>query len=184
MSSDHDRDQPSPGDSQTTHNPPEETGGKPAASRADAAPAHLRPFVMHVPRYLATGPIAGAIAAGMAVLVGVTNVAAVDRAGALFGGFAAGLGLFLAAGVVRPWRGRVIAKIGPRLLAAQALGLLAVMLCGLLIYSAARPEPRSYGIVVAAGFLLGAVFQALSFKADLDAPANAPSRTDLTRDGA
>jgi hypothetical protein len=140
----------------------------------DQTPAHLRPFAMHVPRYLAAGPAGGLLAAGGAVAIGAAG-APVSTQGAGLGGLASAAGLLAGSALLRPWTGRVMAKIGPRLMGAQALGLVGVIAFGLLIYSATRPDPRSYGLVVASGFLLGALFQALSFKADLDAAGEGAS---------
>lgn len=119
--------------------------GPPVAPPPGAAKT---PVSMPTGRLLAVTAVAAALA-GLAVWAALAFLRPGSAGGAALGAIAGGVGTALGALVIQPWKARPVMNWGATLLAAQGVSFFGVILLGVGLYSASRPDP--------VGLLVGAV---------------------------
>lgn len=86
---------------------------------------------------------------------------------AAWGGLPALVGIVTGLLVIRPGFPRTVARWAVALFAAQGIGVFAVAIAAVLVYSAARPDPLVFAMVAAGAFTAAAITQASLFSAHL-----------------
>lgn len=137
---------------------------EPAQMPPNAAPLPPASRVK-VPIPMPTGKLlvvtaAGAIVAGLAMWAILSFVRPASASGAIFGALAGFLGTAIGTLVIQPWKPRPITAWGTILLAAQGVAFFGVILIGVGLYSASRPDPVGLLTGAVASFMCGSIAQA------------------------
>ncbi|MGP1310095.1 MAG: hypothetical protein ACTS27_07860 [Phycisphaerales bacterium] len=103
---------------------------------------------------------AGAILAGLALWALLSFLRPASASGAPLGALAGFLGTAIGVLVIQPWKPRPITAWGTILLAAQGVAFFGVILFGVGLYSASRPDPVGLLTGAVASFLCATIAQA------------------------
>lgn len=136
-----------------TTTPPEP--GEPRSGERPALPV----FALPSARFFGASVAGGAVPAAAGAVFGAVARPDIVQACWLAGIAAVG-GSVIGGLAVRPWKARSLALWPAGLLLGQLASFAGVTVCGLLLYSAARPKAvLAFGLVAAAGFLLATIAQ-------------------------
>ena len=134
-----------------------------SAAAPEPRPRVLPEFALPTGRYFLAGGAAAVIPAAVGVVLTALLKSGWVEA-CWLGGVVALLGTALGGLAVRPWKSRSVALWPAGLLLGQMVSVGGVVLIGLLLYSAARPEAVVvFGSVAAAGFLFAMFAQVAVF---------------------